>query len=166
MAAIMRQPELWNQNELRTKYLESPHREASDIWLRFNDVSQYLEGEYSGLLDDHESIDYALDKLPQARPLIFDLMRVVEGKRLGRALITKLTPGKKIYPHVDGGDHASYYERYHIILQNQPGSIFRCGSEVITMATGDVWWFNNAIEHEVINNSADDRLTLIVDIKC
>jgi hypothetical protein len=34
------------------------------------------------------------------------------------------------------------------------------------MRTGEVWWFNNAIEHEVVNNSADDRIHLIVDIRC
>lgn len=164
MAALMRQPELWNQNTLRTEHVGTAHCEADDIWLRFNDISNEIS-EY--IIDNHESIDYpAYDKLPQAHSLIFDLMSVVRGKRLGRVLITKLTPGKKIYPHVDGGSHAAYYERYHIILQNQSGSIFRCGNEVITMNTGDVWWFNNAIEHEVINNSADDRLTLIVDIKC
>lgn len=168
MAALMRQPELWNQNKLRTTHPESPHTEVSDIWLRFNDLTKYeAAGEYSGVIDEHESIDYpAFALLPQARQIIFDLMRTVEGKRLGRVLITKMLPGAKIAPHVDGGEHAAYYERYHVILQNNPGSIFRCGDETITMKTGDVYWFNNAIEHEVINNSADDRLTLIVDIKC
>lgn len=164
MAAIIRQPELWNQNKLRTTYEGTVHAEADDIWLRFNDVNNASANE---IMDGHESIDYpAFASLPQARPLVFDLMRIVEGKRLGRVLITKLTPGKKIYPHEDSGDHASYYERYHIILQNSPGSVFRCGDEVICMKTGDVYWFNNAIEHEVINNSSDDRVTMIVDIKC
>lgn len=163
MAAIARQSELWNQNTLRTTHVKTPHTEVSDIWLRFNEIPENVEE----IIDDHESIDYpAFSLLPQARPLIFDLMRLVEGKRLGRVLITKLIPGAKIYPHVDGGEHAAYYERYHIILQNNAGSIFRCGDEALCMNAGDVYWFNNAIEHEVINNSADDRLTLIVDVKC
>lgn len=164
VSAITRQPKLWNQYTLRTEHKGTAHCEVSDIWLRFNDI-QDKTNEY--IIDNHESIDYpAFDKLPQARSLIFDLMRLVEGKRLGRVLITKLTPGTKIHPHVDGGDHAAYYSRHHIILQNEPGSVFRCGNEAITMRTGEVWWFNNEIEHEVINNSSDDRLTLIVDIKC
>jgi hypothetical protein len=33
------------------------------------------------------------------------------------------------------------------------------------MAPGEVWWFDNSKMHEVINNSADDRLTMIVDIR-
>ena len=168
MAAIMRQPELWDKNTLRTEHEASPHTQVSDIWLRFNDLEKFkAENEYAGVIDEHESIDYpAFVLLPQARQLIFDLMRVVEGKRLGRVLITKMVPGTKIDPHVDGGEHAKYYERYHIILQNNPGSIFRCGKETICSAAGEVWWFNNQIEHEVINNSNDDRISMIVDIKC
>jgi hypothetical protein len=33
------------------------------------------------------------------------------------------------------------------------------------MQTGQVWWFQNALEHEVINNSAEARLHLIIDIR-
>jgi hypothetical protein len=33
------------------------------------------------------------------------------------------------------------------------------------MAPGEAWWFDNAQEHEVINNSADDRIHMIVDIR-
>ena len=41
LAAIMRQPELWNQNQLRTTFKDSPHHEVSDIWLRFNDILKH-----------------------------------------------------------------------------------------------------------------------------
>ena len=87
------------------------------------------------------------------------------GVRLGRVIITRLPPGKTITPHVDSGSHAEYYDRYHVTLQNNPGSIFRCGNEHVFMATGDIWWLDNSIEHEVINNSVDDRITMIVDIR-
>lgn len=165
MAAIIRQPELWNQHDLRQTFEDSPHKEVSDIWLRFNDMSDHDE---KSVGDDCEAVDQvAFLKLPQARSLIFDLMRFVEGQRLGRVMITKLTPGKRIYPHADiKGKYAKYYNRYHIILQNLPGSVFRCGNESPCMNAGDIYWFNAAEEHEVINNSSDDRLTLIVDIKC
>lgn len=166
--AINRQPELWNKNTLRTTHPDSPHTEVEDIWMRFNDLKPYQEtGEAAKLLDEHESVCYpAWFKLPQAHSIIFDLMRRVEGIRLGRVLITRLAPGKKIAPHVDGGSHAEYFERYHCILQNKPGSIFRAGNEVLCMNPGDVYWFNNAADHEVVNNSDDDRLTLIIDIAC
>ena len=79
-------------------------------------------------------------------------------------IITKIAPGDKIYPHADGGAPAEYYERYHVMLQNGPGSVFRAGDETVYMQPGDVWWFDNQQEHEVINNR-DDRITMIVDIR-
>jgi hypothetical protein len=162
LLALVRHPDLWDKNTLRTTHPETPHKEVSDIWLRFN----RLPGKVEEIIDEHESIDYpAYGVLKEARPLIMSLMAHVQGERLGRCLITKLAPGKKIDPHVDGGSHAAYYDRFHIVLDSAPGSLFRCGDETIQMAQGDIYWFDNSIEHEVWNNSATDRLHLIVDIK-
>lgn len=164
LLAIQRQPELWDQNTLRTKHPDSPHTQVSDIWLRFNELPP--EGEESRVVDDCETVWYpAIHALPQARSLIFQLMTRVEGERLGRCMITRLAPGKCITPHPDRGAPAEYYDRYHIVLQSRPGSIFRCGGETVHMKAGEAWWFDNSVEHEVINNSDDDRIHLIVDIK-
>ena len=162
LMALKSHPELWDQNTLRTTHPGTPHTEVSDIWLRFNDLTQGV----GAVPDEHESVNYpAFKALPQARPLIFGLMARIEGERLGRCLITKLPPGGRIEPHEDGGSHAAYFERFHIVLQSLPGNAFRCGDETIGMRAGEVWWFDNAVEHEVINNSADDRIHLIVDIR-
>lgn len=168
--ALARQPELWDRDKLRTTHSGTPHSQVSDIWLRFNDLTGWEnkdEAARRGLvLDEHESINYpAFALLPQARIIIWDLMRLVEGERLGRVLITRLGPGKVITPHVDGGSHAAYYDRYHVALASLPGVVFRAGEEAVQMATGEVWWFDNSKEHEVVNNSGDDRITMIVDIK-
>jgi hypothetical protein len=164
---INRNPQLWNAHTLRTTHQNSPHTAISDIWVRFNDTKAYESaGDVASIMDQHESIWYpAAEKLPALRPLVFALMGRVEGIRLGRVLVTKLAPGKKIDAHVDSGDHAAYYDRYHFVLQGLPGSIFRCGEEIVQMPSGTVWWFQNQIEHEVINNSADDRIHMIVDVK-
>ena len=159
LAAIMRQPELWNKLDIRTLG-DSYHREADDIILRFNDVFSSED-----LVNSHESIDYrSFFNLAQARPIIFDLMRFVEGKRLGRVVITRLSPGQRIYAHTDSVSQTDYYDRYHVTLQNAEGPIFRAGDETICMQPGDIYWFNNAVEHEVINNSYEDRITMIIDI--
>lgn len=162
--AATRQKHLWNQNLLRTTHENTPHGQVEDIWLRFNDLE--LAKTRSDIMDQHESICYpAWHALPQAHEIIFDLIRYVKGIRLGRVLITRLAPGKCVLPHIDSGDHAAYYDRYHVMLQNAPGSIFRAGNEEVTMKAGEVWWFDNQQEHEVINNSRLDRITMIVDIK-
>lgn len=165
--AVKRQPELWNVNNLRTTHPGTVHGKVDDIWLRFNDLAAFENTrEAAQVLDQHESINYpAFHALPQARPIIFDLMRRVEGERLGRVLITRLAPGCRIAPHEDGGDYAAYYDRYQVALQGLPGSVFRVGDEQVFMQSGDVWWFKNVITHEVVNNSAADRIHMVVDIR-
>lgn len=162
--AIQRQPDLWDRDRLRTTHPGTPHTEVSDIWLRFNALPK--DGEEAKILDEHESINYpAMFALPEARPLIFGMMARLSAERLGRCLITKLKPGGRIAPHVDGGSHAAYYDRYHIVLQAFPGSVFRAGDETVQMRPGEVWWFDNSAEHEVINNGSDDRIHLLIDLR-
>ncbi len=159
--AIRRQPELWDQNTLRTTHPGTSHGEVNDIWLRFNECKNAVE-----VVDSTECVNYPpMFALPQARPLIFALMNRVEGERLGRVIITRLPPGGKITPHIDEGTPATYYDRYHIVLHSMPGVMFRAGDEAVNMLSGQVWWFNNNAEHEVVNNSDDDRITMIVDIR-
>jgi hypothetical protein len=55
--------------------------------------------------------------------------------------------------------------RYHVVVRGEPGSLFRCGDETVNMRTGEVWAFNALLEHEVMNNSADDRIHLLVDCR-
>lgn len=150
---------LWNQNTLRTEHAGTAHAQADDILVFFNDLN-------GDVANDREVIPFdAWAKLPQLRPVIFDLMRRVEGVRLGRVIITRLAPGCCITPHVDGGAPATYFTRYQIALQCLPGCLFRAGDETVNFRTGDVWQFDNTVEHEVINNSSDDRLALVCDIR-
>ena len=160
--ALTLQPDLWNAVPVRTTYPGSAHRDASDILLRFN----RLDADAEAMFAEHEVSNLPpLAALPQARPLIFDLMRRVEGERLGRVVITRLPPGGEIKPHADEGDYAAYYSRYHVMLQNPSDSWFRCGGEDLYMAPGTVWWFNSGLPHAVYNRGDADRITMIVDIR-
>lgn len=165
LLALARRPELWNQHTLRTTHPQSPHTQVDDIWLRFNALPP--EGEEAKVVDEHESLDYpAYATLPEARQLVMGIFASVAGERLGRVLITRLPPGGHIAPHVDGGSHASYYERHHLVLQSNPDSLFRAGDEAVSMAAGELWWFDNSKEHEVFNHGKDDRIHLIIDARC
>lgn len=158
--ALHTRPDLWNRHTLRRDTAELC--ECDDIWLRFPTEAACID---QGL-GAYENVNYpAFAELPQARHIIFSLMRQVDGERLGPVMITRLAPGKRIYPHDDGVVHTSYYKRYHIALQSEAGVLFRSGDEQVSMMTGEVWWFDNSQEHEVINNSSNDRLTMIVDIR-
>lgn len=162
LLALQQKPHLWDRDTLRTTHAHSPHTQVHDIWLRFNRIE---EGHEAAVLDQHESLCYpAWYELPQARQIIMATMASVQGIRLGRVILTRLDPGKKIDPHVDSGDHAAYYERYHVVLKCPLGAIFRAEDEEVQMRPGEVWHFNNAVEHEVWNYGDDDRLVMIVDI--
>jgi hypothetical protein len=164
-------PELWDQWALRK--VTSQHSETQSIILRGN---PYTEGEdiNSVLFGTHCENYPAFAHLPQARRLVFGLMAQVEGEELGRVIISKSAPGVNVLRHTDlipmplGArpiQPADYYERYHIVLQSQPGCLFECGGETVAMAMGEIWWFDNTQPHEVVNNSADDRVHLIVDVR-
>lgn len=161
LAAIAARPDLWNANDLRTKYPQSPHCEADDIWIRFNEIPESPED----VINDIQTIAYpAWHELP-VKDMVLNLMRAVGGTQLGRVLITRLAPGAQIHPHADEGAPATYFERYQIMLQCNPGVLFLCGDETAQMKTGDVFWFQNKETHSVLNHSNADRIAMIVDIR-
>ncbi len=174
--SIMRQPQLWNKDRTRTSHPQSAHRVVDDILLRYN---EYNEGDdfldrVCAELEATNRPEFGL--LPAAHPIVLGLMSRVCGERLGRVFISRMAPGVVIPNHTDRIPPAEaafpnrvppavYYSRYQIALKASPGVIFRAGDETVFMAPGEVWWFDNCVEHEVINNSADDRISMVVDIR-
>lgn len=165
--AVHRKPHLWNANKFRTSFPNTPHVDVSDIMLRFSDPDNCTT--VGNVIGDMTNVFHpAWMELPEARGPILDLMRRVGAFELGRVLITKLPPGGRILPHADkDGDYVQTPDRarYHVVLQGLPGSLFRTGDETVCMRAGEVWWFNAHEEHEVVNNSADDRVHLLVDVR-
>ncbi len=160
--AVQCRPDLWNRNTLMTAGDASPFREGSDIWIRFHEIPIPLGEPF----DDRETVWYpAIDVLPEARSIVTWLMARVGCERLGRVVITKLAPGRRVHAHVDVPRLAGYYSRYHVPLQTSEGATFRCGDETVHMAAGEVWWFDNRVEHAAANEGQDDRLHLIIDIR-
>lgn len=170
LLAIKRRPELWKEDTYLRDYPQGPFNQIESIMLRFPVKGVYeTEAELQNHLstyDQHENIDYpAYAVLTDARPIVMALMTRVGGERLGRVMINKIAPGGVIYPHVDTKSHTDYYSRFHVVLESRPGVVFRAGDEQVYMAPGEVWWFDNAQEHEVINNSDSDRIHMIVDTR-
>ncbi len=172
LLAVYRQQELFRVNTIRQDFPGSPHGETETIILRFNDYTPDKDTVVGQVIDDiecHDTPEY--DRLPEARQLVSWLMARVNGERIGRAIIVRLPKGASVAPHKDQGAPATYYERFHIPLQAFPGVQFSCGDEddeieTVEMRSGEVWWFNNAKTHAILNGSEDDRIHLIADIKC
>jgi hypothetical protein len=170
LMALQQHPHLWGRNKFRTTYTGTPHGNVDDIWLRFSAPEKTGNpDELQGVLEDVEPVFYqAWHDLPQVRPIVFDLMRRMEAFSLGRVLITRLRPGGRIAPHADiDGEYVGRDDgmRFHVVLQGLPGSLYRCGDEVVQMLSGTAWWFQHREVHAVENGSADDRIHLLVDMR-
>lgn len=154
--------QLWGQDQIRKDYAkESPHKQVQDILVRFSDTADKGIGDCIQC----EWKDPAF-LLPAAKIMALAVMGMMAGEQLGRVLVTRLPPGKEILPHSDIiGKYAAYYTRYHIPLISDPGVSFHCGGDAVNMSPGTVWWFNGHTQHSVVNNSASDRLNLIVDCR-
>ena len=175
MLAIGRRPDLWTEDTFLRKYPQGPFGMVDTIMLRFPVKAEGLTKKQEELYkqnklpgyDQHESIDYPpYAKLPEARGIVMNVFAAVAGERLGRVMINRIAPGGSIFPHADTPAHVEYYSRFHVVLQSEPGVEFRCGTERTYWETGAVFWFRNALEHEVVNNSAVDRIHMIIDARC
>jgi hypothetical protein len=105
-------------------------------------------------------------QLPAVRKVLFDVMHAIGGAILGSVVISKLRPGECILPHIDERPPNVFplYHRFQIPLRTAPGIVFRCGADAADMQPGSLWWFNNQITHEVINDSNVDRISMFCDI--
>lgn len=162
LAQIEEHPELWNQNDGRTRE-GSPHYGIPDIWVRYRaqsevtDPAQYNEPHWASFYP-------AWDLLPAMHPIVFGLMAKVRATYLGGILITKIPPKCSVRPHTDqGGWHAENYPlKIYIPLKSNPECVNYCAGSQVTMRAGEAWEFDNLKVHSVYNNGDEDRITLIV----
>lgn len=161
LTALGAMPELWGDITVRQDYPGSAHHDTDCIFLR--GPRSFTPADY---FFDLGSYDYpAMDKLavvlvPLLRPLLEDVLQVEE---LGRVLIVRLKPGGVIDPHVDEGDYADHFARFHVALTGGAGSTLTVGGETQHFAPGECWWFNHKAEHCGANMGAEPRIHLILD---
>jgi len=172
--ALYRKPELWKADDFLRKFPQGPFGETDTIYLRFQEHVPVETDEELQLYQQNKLAGHDLhecpwrpevNELPEARTHIMGLVTALGATRLGRCMINRVVPGGRIFPHADSPWHASYWDRYHLVLQSRPGNTFRCEDETIWMREGEIWWFQNALEHEVINNSDADRIHLVMDLR-
>jgi quercetin dioxygenase-like cupin family protein len=147
----------------------SPHKEMTDIWVRYNHINNYSDDILNGTSkfnEEHDAVWYPVtDKIPSVKKVCFDLMFTVDGERLGGIFITKLPPGGRIEKHTDDGWHAQYYDKFYVPILNKQGAKFCFEDGDINPTLGDAWWFDNSKVHWVENNTDSDRIAMIVCIR-
>jgi len=163
--AIYRHPELWNADRFRTTYPHTPHGEADDILIRFSDPAVCNTADT--VIGDDQPIWHPAATILPWQPIVLDLMRRLAAYQLDRLMITRLRPGARIAPHADnegGYVNAPHRARFYVAIQGLPGALYHNDDETVCMRTGEVWTFNPLLVHAVDNNSADDRISMIVDL--
>lgn len=159
-AELDAKPQLWDAITLRTAAPGSPHRELSDIWVRY-------VGPEEALLNEPRPLRWLPPAiaLPAVRPIVDSLMQSMQAVELGGVLITRIPPGGTCHPHVDGGWHAKAFEKFAVQIRSAPGQAFCFDGESVSAAPGEVYWFDNAHKHWVVNPTEHERITLIVCLR-
>src|SRR4249919_1965167 len=158
LADLHRQPDLWNAHPERT-WGEGPFKNTDDIWIRFRYYEELVSAESYG--EPFSPVFYpAWYQLPKLRPLVFSLMARLEAVQLGAIFVTRVPPGQQVKPHDDRGRwHAEFFEtKVYIPLATNEECYNTCGDERVVMKVGDVWLFNNLIEHSTVNDGETDRV--------
>lgn len=86
------------------------------------------------------------------------------GASLSRAMYVRLAPGSRVYRHRDDGEYYLIRDRFHLIVESPAGSLLLTGRERNLMREGELWWFDNKLEHEAFNPGTDWRVHLIFDL--
>lgn len=148
----------WNWFPMRTQG-NSPHRECDDIWVRWQNGAVRADGSF-----DCEWYGVA-HELPSAVALCQLISDLYMGIEMGGVLITRIPPGKQVYPHVDRGWHAHRYEKFAIQVKGNSEQSFCFQEERLSPQSGELFWFDNSKPHWVLNPSAEERITLICCIR-
>lgn len=156
----------WDLHTDRTARYGTPHEDVSDIWLRFRDLSEMGEDKVAFFNGPHASAWYPCAKeLPAVVELAGKVFRDVGGKELGGVLITRIPPGGEVKPHIDGGWHAGYYEKFAVQIKGNERQAFCFEGVELSATPGQCYTFDNSKLHWVVNDSEHERMTLIVCIR-
>lgn len=158
-------PSLWDDFDLRTNHPLSPHREMSDIFLRYNPRDNY-DGDRQKFNTLHTSKWWDAERsLPSAKGIVNQLTEHLGSDELGMVLMTRLPAGKTCYPHIDDGWHARHYEKFGVLVTANMFQSFHVEDSQLNLQSGDCFTFDNSKVHWVDNPSDEDRLTMIVCIR-
>jgi hypothetical protein len=80
-----------------------------------------------------------------------------------RSRLLRLAPGATVPEHADINHHWFTRVRLHIPIVTRPEVRFHCGDQVVHMAAGEAWVFDNWRSHRVENFTPDERIHLVAD---
>jgi hypothetical protein len=156
------QPWLWNHRPDRRQG-DSPHRETSDAWLRYASEDAMREPGFGAR--PHVSVAWpAWWVLPATVHLVRQIGQALGGSlELGGVLMTRIGPGRQVYPHHDRGSwHAEHYDlKVWVPLRANLLCVNGVEDEEMVWRPGDAWSHDNLVTHWVRNEGQSERICLI-----
>lgn len=164
---VFKNYDLFNQWTLRQDYPGSCHSDTKTIVLRISKgitpdstLDTITEHDY---MHELECVDWDnIHEFDVLDDCIMDIQEKLLLREIGWVTIVSLPPGKEITPHPDEGEYCKHYNRFHIPLftKNSPMSV---GNETFNMKEGELWTFNNQLQHSTKNDTDQERIHLIFD---
>ena len=99
-----------------------------------------------------------LEAMPYVRQILAGF-----GVVWSRSRLLRLAPGAVVPEHADINYHWFTRVRLHIPIITRPEVRFFCGDQVVHMAAGEAWVFDNWRLHRVENPTPDERIHLVAD---
>lgn len=99
-----------------------------------------------------------LQQSPYIRQILASL-----GVVWSRSRLLRLAPGAIVPEHADINYHWFTRVRLHIPIVTRPEVRFYCADQVVHMAAGEAWVFDNWRSHRVENFTPDERIHLVAD---
>lgn len=161
MQALDARPDMWDQITIRQNFPGTAHADTQCIYVRGPEAFTYEKymmdlGSY-----DYPAAHVLRDELvPIMKPIIEDILQAT---KVGRVLIVKMKPGGMLVPHIDEGQYADHFSRFHLCLTGGPGSTLTAGDESQHFAPGELWWFDHKAQHTAKNDEPTDRIHVIID---
>ena len=114
--------------------------------------------------EDNDDFDGLMQETPhlQSCPYIRQAMASF-GEVFGRSRLMKLGAGAEVAQHVDFNYHWYTRVRIHVPIITNPKVTFYCADQQTHMQAGECWIFNSWRRHRVANESAEDRIHLVID---
>jgi hypothetical protein len=159
---VLRNEEMFGANRIR-QHKGSAHEQVDDILLRGPTLSTGKT--LADLWAETECVNYiTMWQFPLIEEFIKYWSIRLRNDKIGRVIITRLGPGKRIHPHVDEGPVPEMYRRYHYVIQGDKDNLFFVEGKPQSMCSGELWCVDVTKEHSVINQSDRDRIHLIMDM--
>jgi len=115
------------------------------------------------ITDIRNSHSYRPGPLYEYYPETIKMLKTFFPVGLSRIAIVKLKSSKLVLPHIDLGTYYKVRDRYHLVISGS--YLYQVEEESKQVTAGTLFWFDNKKVHSALNNSSEDRISVIFDVE-